>query len=57
MNDDGGGVADLNFFDGLGISISELISSSEEISVETDADRLPDFFVVVVVVVVCVSRI
>jgi len=54
MNGDGGGGAGLNFFDGLGISISELISSSEEISVETDADRLLDFFVVVAV---CVSRI
>jgi len=41
----------LNLFDKLDICIFELLSSSESISVETDVDRLPDFFVVVVVVV------
>ncbi len=56
INGDDGGIDDLNFFDELDICEFELLSSSESISPETDADRLPDFFVVVVVAVV-VSRI
>jgi hypothetical protein len=41
------GVDDLNFFDGPDTCVSELFSSSERVSIEDDADRLPTVVVVV----------